>query len=429
MGLVQTIFPGFIQDESFGKRLEKTLAQAGLSRKELANRLSVDRSLVGRWIRDERAPSLENLRGLVKLLVVEQGTLSQYEAVDWVGSVRDEVSWNTVTEWCEGELRLGLPPELGYWVMRPAYVQLRQQMLALGIEADTMQAVVGPPGIGKTALLQALLYDSAVRQHYDRIVSVEAGTQARLSSVLDAIAAQLGEPAPGELDELALPLLKTKLAQQRTLLMVDEVWSADILRVRDLGSGRCRILLATRQEDLLGVQQARRARIEVQPMNEQEGLTLFERYLGPDWNAGMREPAAEAVQLLGGNPQALVLVAAQVIVDGWDQWLTWLNTAGIRLRRLRLPAEENRANSLARSISLSYQALDQDHRQILKAACQYGNPVPLERVAQDIGKDATTVYYQFKLLALRHMVDIRGGVIHLPPLIRDFSGLNADAGA
>ncbi len=243
-------------------------------------------------------------------------------------------------EWCrDGRwASSGVPAELGHWVWQPAIDELRQRLLVQGRGAEPVLGVVGMPGVGKSTLLRAIAHDPAVLRRYERVVYVGAGRDLTLASVLELINVQLRHTElPWKGIQPTITMLRQGLGKRPTLVLVDDIWTPDVMEVQQLSCGLCRILIATRQEDLIGVHQGGQARVRLDPMDTHHGVMLLARHMGPQWRDVMSQQAARVVDLVGGLPLALVIVAAQVGVDGWDRCVDWLSHPEMRLEMLELP--------------------------------------------------------------------------------------------
>ncbi len=59
-----------VADEGFGEYLKRAMDARGVNQAELARVTGVNGSLIGRWLKDEVAPGMENLRRVSKALRV-----------------------------------------------------------------------------------------------------------------------------------------------------------------------------------------------------------------------------------------------------------------------------------------------------------------------------------------------------------------------
>jgi WD40 repeat protein len=169
----------------------------------------------------------------------------------------------------EGALS-GVPaPPPGY-VVREDLASLRIALLGeQGAVGVTGMAVgfQGQGGIGKTVLAAALARDETVRRHFpDGIFWVTMGASADVVATQIDLLERLGAPSP-ELRSASegLQLLRDVLADRRSLLVIDDVWSgAAAAAFRATGPGG-RVLLTSRDPEVLLSAGATVQRIDVLP--------------------------------------------------------------------------------------------------------------------------------------------------------------------
>jgi WD40 repeat protein/predicted MPP superfamily phosphohydrolase len=260
-------------------------------------------------------------------------------------------------------------------------------------------ALRGSGGFGKTTLAQALCMDDRVQRAYpDGILWTTLGEHLseaeRLGRVLDLLRWWTGEEVPSFTDTSAASAeLRQRLAGQRVLLVVDDVWqSADLAPFLGLGPGSA-VLVTTRDRRTLpaGCEQ-----IEVDAMHQAESLRLL--------GAGLQVtlPAlAGLAERLGHWPLLLGLVNRQLreLVD--EQGLDVPEAIGEVDRLLEeegltafdVEDDQARRTAVERTMAVSLQRLDEEAQQAYErlAAFPEDADVPLALLQRFWGLDAAGV--------------------------------------
>jgi tetratricopeptide (TPR) repeat protein len=176
--------------------------------------------------------------------------------------------------------------------------------------------LVGPPGVGKTAF--AVHWAHQVRHRYeDGQLYADLGGHARpvaLAEVFGRFLRALGvapQQVPLEGDERAT-MFRSLTAGRRFLMLLDNVASADQVRAL-LPASASSVTVAT-SRSLLGALIADGARfVQVNRLEEREGVELLARMVGRARIATEPDPARDLVTLCGGLPIALCVAAARLI--------------------------------------------------------------------------------------------------------------------
>lgn len=142
-------------------------------------------------------------------------------------------------------LESGLIPRTDY------FDELRAMVLAASADgAESIVAIAGPGGFGKTTLASQLSHDENVRAAFPEVVWVETGqdcTPARLVELISDLCFHLDGARPALADPTQAGFhLARILADRRVLLVVDNVWSAEDLAPFLLGAPSCVRLVTTR---------------------------------------------------------------------------------------------------------------------------------------------------------------------------------------
>lgn len=140
-------------------------------------------------------------------------------------------------------------------VPRPALVERLAGVLTAA--SGPPVAITGGGGFGKTTLVVMSLGQARVRAVFptEKVVWVDVGqnrTAARLADLINNVAAGLGATGPAPSDPLqAGQRLGDLLVGSQTLLVVDDVWTVDQLRPFEAAAHGCRLLVTTRDANVL----------------------------------------------------------------------------------------------------------------------------------------------------------------------------------
>jgi transcriptional regulator with XRE-family HTH domain len=186
--------------------------------------------------------------------------------------------------------------------------------------------LVGMGGAGKSMLARAVVHDPRVQEAFpDGVVWVEVNREPDIAAVVSAALAAFGDAAPVLDAAEGSGRLRGLLAEAACLLVLDDVWQVDVLRLLPL-SGRARLLVTTRCRDALFTDSAV---YEVGAADEGTAMRVLAAHAG----CRVRELPAEAKTIAsrcGGLVLALALVGGMA-GDG----VPWAN-ASERLRRADL---------------------------------------------------------------------------------------------
>lgn len=184
-------------------------------------------------------------------------------------------------------------------------------------------ALHGMGGIGKSVLARAVCEDPQVQAAFpDGILWTTLGPTPNLKTRLREWLGVLGVTVSGAtstVNVLAEDLAEA-LAARSCLLIVDDLWVADHLRVFAVTGPRCRLLVTTRNAGL-----ARQFGARIHPVNAMaldEALRLLETWADGKLDG---EPAAVKQAILarlGGLPLAIKLAGAHLQRSSAQEWLT-----------------------------------------------------------------------------------------------------------
>lgn len=230
---------------------------------------------------------------------------------------------------------------------------------ALSAVADGRRILVvsGPPGVGKTSLGVRIAYQLTAAfpdgQWFVRLRDSIPG------EVLAALLRQSGLPGQAIPDdsEARSAALRSRLADRRVLLVLDDATDADQVRELLPGSGTS-VVLVTSRSNLHGLVLDGAALLPLEVLSPGEADDLLTRFLGADAIHAEPAAAAELIELCGYLPLALRIAAANlanrrgVPISAYVAELR----GGNRLSKLAISGDPR--NAVRAAFDLSYAGLE-----------------------------------------------------------------------
>lgn len=225
----------------------------------------------------------------------------------------------------------------------------------------------GMGGIGKSVLAAALARDCEIRRAFpDGVLWVTIGQSPNLTLRQYDLCLSMGAPPSILFPDVdaGKALLSTVLADKACLLILDDIWKPEHAKAFDSLGPRCRMLLTTRDAELITALGAQEYRLDV--LTEDDALTLMAGWLASEempeqersphvapLRANLPRAAHEVAQECGYLPLALALSAAQVR-DGtpWEDLLDALREADLEFL-------EHPHGSILKTLKVSVDALQQ----------------------------------------------------------------------
>jgi transcriptional regulator with XRE-family HTH domain len=339
---------------AFGQRLVRCRRAAGLSQAALA-RLS---GLSARTLRELESGRARAAQARSAELLADALGLAGDE---WEGFLRlaGEGRRRPGRSACRDRTN-ALPAAAGFAGRRYELDRLCREPLAI-----STVAIVGPPGVGKTALAAEAVRRLAPR-FPDGCLAIDLrGLDDRPAAprdVLGWLLAELGVPAariPAGEGERA-SLFRTSVRDRRMLIVLDN--AAGEAQVRSLlGTGRAGMTLVTSRRMLSGLESARW--LPIDPLPEASAIEVVSAVAGYD--VVLAEPAAtaELVKLCGNLPLA-IRIAAQKLVEP-SSWTVADVVESLRDETTRLDALSAGERRLRTELEASIRRLSSRERWVL----------------------------------------------------------------
>ncbi|MCM3920846.1 TIR domain-containing protein, partial [Frankia sp. AiPs1] len=270
---------------------------------------------------------------------------------------------------------------------------------------ETTVGIVGMGGAGKSTLARALIHQEQVKAAFtDGILWVDASPDIDLTTLVATVVSAFGDPAPlvGLSDGVARA--RRLLAGAACLIVVDNVWSVEVLRALPL-IAPARLLVTTRSRDSLFTSSEVYL---VGGVDNGAGRQLLARYAGCQLDE-LPAVTEEILTRCGGLVLALALVGGMV-----GEGRPWVNVLE-RLRRADLSRLTGRfpdypSTDLLAALDISVSTLDDNGRDRFTELAIFHGPVPAAVVIRlwqiTAGLDDLDADDLLRLLGRRSLVQI-----------------------
>jgi tetratricopeptide (TPR) repeat protein len=346
----------------------------------------VDRTTITKWESGRHAPALADLQGLVttfrKARLLQNARQAyrlawflRYEkwySEQGIQAMLLQVFGELEEDW-EALQRL-------YWQaprLSPAHYVARPDLLAslkealFDDEGPTAIGLWGMAGIGKTTLLKALGQEPEIWGHFDFILWAEigptfgeSGVEAQLHQWTHLL--ELPATEPPTIKSLTRTL-RERLAPDRSLLLLDDVWDGEAIRPLLISSPKGRAVVTTRNRAVVEGLEVGAKLVAVSPMALNEAHQLVENVSGQGISSGEEADFGAIHHLLEGLPLAINLVAPWIGDKGCGWTLRSLERKALRLPLLEREGRPSRSGSVRVAFALSYEQLEAQGRPDLQA--------------------------------------------------------------
>jgi len=249
-----------------------------------------------------------------------------------------------------------------HYIVREEGIDFLKEVLLLGDQetaatkyVGSKLGVIGMGGIGKSVLATAFARDEEVQSCFrDGIIWVSLGQTPRLRDRLALVIKALGMGDYRFEDmQRGRALLGELLSDKDCLLILDDVWRLEDVVEFDVLGANCRMLITTRNADLVTRLGAIEYRLGV--LNDEQSLTLLAKWIGQKVEE-LPNIALEVARECGQLPLALAMMGAMVR-DGtmWSDLIAALQEAELGFIEQKLP--EYQHSGILKSIKLSVDAL------------------------------------------------------------------------
>jgi len=251
-----------------------------------------------------------------------------------------------------------------------ANVAITGQSSAMGIQ--------GMGGIGKTVLASALAHDSEMRQAFsDGIYWLTIGQKPNLLDLQNQLLSQLtGSKQALTTEQEAKDALRKAFEGRRVTVMLDDVWTFDDAEALSVTASTARLLLTTRNQDVLVGIGAEEHRVDV--LLPSDALKMLAGWVGEKSADKLPPEAAEVVRECGYLPLALAMIGAMIRLrpTAWKDALNRLHRADLGAIKRAFPGYPY--PDLLRAIEVSVDALEpvDQERYLDLAVLSEHQPIP-----------------------------------------------------
>ncbi|MBN2024092.1 MAG: SIR2 family protein, partial [Pirellulales bacterium] len=262
-----------------------------------------------------------------------------------------------------------IPAEPPHYLHRsPELTQLRAVLLAdTGVNVaitgrGQTVGVQGMGGVGKTVLAAALARDADVQRAYpDGVYWLTVGSRPNVLGLLNELAGCTpNDDGPLTTVAQAQTKLREALRGKRALFVLDDVWRVDDAVLRNVVSAPSRLLVTTRNREVLVGLEAQEVCIDV--LSPDGALRMLADWAGESDPARLPAVAVDIVRECGFLPLALAMIGAMIRLrpTAWDDALELLRHRDLEEFRTRFP--DYPYPDLLRAIAVGVDGLEEEDK-------------------------------------------------------------------
>ncbi|KAG7968626.1 hypothetical protein I3843_08G164900 [Carya illinoinensis] len=277
----------------------------------------------------------------------------------------DRVSYRSASE------RMEMTRNMDYMVIESRMTAVKGIMEALGNTDIDKIGVWGMPGVGKSTLMKEIAIQSREEKLFDEVVMAVVTDNPDVRRIQEKIACMLGLNFNQEIEDGRANQLKQRLLSKdkKILVILDDIWNKLDLQEIGIPSEGCKVVMTSRDRDVLICKMGARKEIELKILQEAEACNLIEKMAGDSFKdqPEVRAIATEIAKKCKGLPIALVTVSKALKNKRLYEWKD-------TLRRLQSPAPEHiRESEMLRTIynpiEVSYDSLQSQELRSLFLLC------------------------------------------------------------
>ncbi|XP_028393317.1 apoptotic protease-activating factor 1-like isoform X2 [Dendronephthya gigantea] len=328
---------------------------------------------------DQGLSSLDILAAMIRACLISPSDLSQLRGMvefiprsDLAQQIDEFNKNNRIFKKVPFGLR-NLPRDM---VERPSEVNELLKLLdagnnsvgVVGVRSGDVIGIRGMGGLGKTVLAQAIAWSAAITR---QVVWLDIGQTPDCLALINVLVKALGGTASFSNIEDAQMWLRANTVSKDCLVVLDDVWNVEHASVFDFLSGKCQLLITTRDADVVrGLKSA--ALYELQTMAQDKSRKLLYQSANvkaeqSKFSPNMKRIVVELLEQCRGLPLALSLVGSNLtdtrVEQDWQDILDDLKNADLAELRSLFPTDAYPHDNLLAAINVSYQRLERSEQQ------------------------------------------------------------------
>ena len=286
-------------------QLRSARREKHMSREQLGELVGTNGITVARWERGERVP---DAAARAKLCEVFQQSPAELGLTQTMAPAATPIPKMPPAA-ALYDPAIPLLPTLPLIGREAEIASIKANLLATG--GESLTALNGLPGVGKTALATTLAHDQQLRAYFkDGVLWAALGPRANIHGVLSHWG-RLLDLSEREMEQLGSSeawarAIHGAIAARRMLLILDDAWLVDDALLLKVGGPNCTHLLTTRFPSI-AAQLVIGGGITLRELNSAQGMDLL-RLLAPQAIAVDEQKVQDLVQAVGGLPLALTLI-------------------------------------------------------------------------------------------------------------------------
>lgn len=418
----------------FADVLKQYIDASHYSLGQLSRLSGIPKSTIVNWLqgRVKRPRTFDDLLKLAAIihlseaettrLLKSSGHPSLEEIVKWHGDDNTSSSLSTQLKEVK-EQRPNTPfqviPDTQYFVGRQQELRLLKQYMMLS-ESNKICSLQGMAGAGKTTLAVHLAYQ--LRAYYpDGVLWARVSTSNSMS-ILSAFAYAYGHNIHqyGDLESRS-QIVRNILANKQALIILDDVQTSADLEYLLPPTGKCAVIITTRNNNLLITSGAYRFQMGGFSKKDRDSLALFKKILGPSFLQKDQRTLEKIADIVAHLPLAIAVIASRLSYEPeWsaERFLERLQQAGEKLSQLVYEHQ-----SVRLSVDISYHDLSEQQKKFFAALSVFGNEdfdtVSVSNILSLPPQETTEklrLLYRFSLVQLA-----QNDRYSLHPLIQDYA--------
>ncbi|KAF3447909.1 hypothetical protein FNV43_RR08616 [Rhamnella rubrinervis] len=195
-----------------------------------------------------------------------------------------------------------------------------------------MIGVYGMAGVGKSTFVKQVANQAREERLFDNVGEAEVKQNPDVKSIQNklALSFSLQLDKTQTIDEWQLVLRNyIKDKKKKILIILDDIWEMLDLKTLGLEEGYCKILLTSRDGEMLRSEMATQKNFRLEVLDEEETWSLFEKKVGDDVkHPDFREVGTRIAKRCGGLPILVETIAKTLRgkpIHSWNDVLTRLN--------------------------------------------------------------------------------------------------------